>query len=74
MHIRKTLIAALAVAIALNTGPRPAESSGEIAVMTPVDELEIATAEDSLEFYRDVEFYAWLDSVLEEEKPEQGGA
>jgi hypothetical protein len=30
-----------------------------------VDGLEIVTAEDSLEFYRDVEFYAWLDTVLE---------
>ena len=38
-----------------------------------VDEFEILAAEDSLEFYRDVEFYAWLDTVLDEEAAPEGG-
>jgi hypothetical protein len=31
------------------------------------DKLEIIAAEDSLEFYRDVDFYAWLDAELDED-------
>lgn len=37
-----------------------------VALIEPVDEMEIVTAEDSLEFYRDVEFYAWLADMDEQ--------
>jgi hypothetical protein len=50
--------AAAIVAVLVARGPEPEQQ-------TAVDELDIVTAEDSLEFYRDVEFYAWLDTVLE---------
>jgi hypothetical protein len=30
------------------------------------DKLEIIASEDSLEFYRDVDFYAWLESELDD--------
>jgi len=62
--------AVLAVVLLVN----PASQSIDQAAFGPVDELEIIAAEDSLEFYRDVEFYAWLDSVLDEETTPEGGA
>lgn len=55
--------AVIAVMLSLN----PSRQTEQIAVAAQVDELEIVTAEDSLEFYRDVEFYAWLDTVIDEE-------
>jgi hypothetical protein len=59
--------AAVAVAVLLINHPRELSPQGEqVAVNAPVDEMEIVTAEDSLEFYRDVEFYAWLDTVIDE--------
>ncbi|HYM35216.1 MAG TPA: hypothetical protein VET48_07435 [Steroidobacteraceae bacterium] len=36
------------------------------------DELEIVTSEDSLEFYRDVEFYAWLADADDNPAEESG--
>jgi hypothetical protein len=60
---------AAAATIAFMFLNHPKESvSGEeqVATLTPVDEMDIVTAEDSLEFYRDVEFYAWLDTVIDE--------
>ena len=62
--------AALIIVLLTNSGQRETD---ELAALEPVDELEILTAEDSLEFYRDVEFYAWLDTVLEEEPVVESG-
>jgi hypothetical protein len=60
--------AAAVVAVLLMNRPQElAPQMEQIAMMAPVDEMEIVTAEDSLEFYRDVEFYAWLDTVIDEE-------
>ncbi len=64
----------LAVIVSLNPRSGSIEQSGAQLAMAPVDELEIVTAEDSLEFYRDVEFYAWLDTVLDDESTESSGA
>src|SRR5262245_24117696 len=69
--------AALTVTLLLNSGrqtvdPEVNPIDAQIA-LSPVEEIEIVTAEDSLEFYRDVEFYAWLDSVLEDEPAEPSG-
>lgn len=61
--------AVLAVVLVMN----PARQQVEQAALEPVDEFEILAAEDSLEFYRDVEFYAWLDTVLDEEVAREGG-
>jgi hypothetical protein len=59
--------AAAVVAVLLMNHPQEVSLPGEqVAINTPVDEMEIVTAEDSLEFYRDVEFYAWLDTVIDE--------
>jgi hypothetical protein len=70
--------AVLTVMVTMNSAHQPdadlAAAAGGVQSAAPVDELEIVTAEDSLEFYRDVEFYAWLDMVLEEEPTEAGGA
>ena len=68
--------AVLAVTVSLNV-PNSVPNTGGVEdqqmAMTPVDEFEIATAEDSIEFYRDVEFYAWLDTVLDEEPADKSG-
>ncbi len=56
--------AVVAVLLSVNLVQQDAQQMAATAV---VDELEIVTAEDSLEFYRDVEFYAWLDTVLDDE-------
>lgn len=45
--------------------------SGDVGA---ADELEIMTAEDSLDFYRDMEFYAWLDGELDDAPAEETGA
>jgi hypothetical protein len=58
--------AVFAVMIAINS---PHRDAAQLAVAGTVDDMEILTAEDSLEFYRDVDFYAWLDSVLDDETP-----
>ena len=34
-----------------------------------IDDMEIVTADDSLEFYRDVDFYTWLAVIDEEAVP-----
>jgi len=61
-----TAAAVLAIVVTFN----PARHSTEaIAPIAQVDEMEIVTADDSLEFYRDVEFYAWLDTVIDDENP-----
>jgi len=63
--------AAAVIAVLLAVDPTrltdPEMPDVEPAIASTVDELEIVTAEDSLEFYRDVEFYAWLA-----EQDEQG--
>jgi hypothetical protein len=62
--------AAAVVAVLFVQQPAPEQ----VAITTPtsspvavIDAMDIVTAEDSLEFYRDVDFYAWLDSVIDEE-------
>jgi hypothetical protein len=65
--------AVLAVTVSLNVANQTNVDDEQQLALTPVDELEIVTAEDSLEFYRDVEFYAWLDTVLDEVPAEQSG-
>jgi anti-sigma-K factor RskA len=68
-----TAAAVLAIVIALNPARQP---NSQNAVVAQVDEMEIVNAEDGIEFYRDVEFYAWLDSVIDEESaaPAEGEA
>ena len=66
--------AVLAVLLAFNSGNVSMQREDAQVALAPLDEFEIVTAEDSLEFYRDVEFYAWLDTVLEEEPAEPSGA
>ena len=66
-------VAAAVLAVMLSTRTTLQESE-QVASAAPVDEFEIIAAEDSLEFYRDVEFYAWLDTVLEDEPTESNGA
>jgi hypothetical protein len=55
--------AAAIVAVLLVSEPKQVESDATVAL---VDEMDIVTAEDSLEFYRDVEFYSWLDAVIDD--------
>ena|SRR5215831_18036144 len=50
----------------------PTHHSADVNAGVVADELEMMTSEDSLDFYRDVEFYAWLDSVLPD-APEDNG-
>jgi hypothetical protein len=60
------------IAAILMLGPlKHRVDSGEVAA---ADELEIMTAEDSLDFYRDVEFYAWFDGELDDTSAEETGA
>ncbi|HTE41380.1 MAG TPA: hypothetical protein VK629_11145 [Steroidobacteraceae bacterium] len=66
--------AAAAVAVFLIGRPAPVTESQQVAA-APVDEFEIIAAEDSLEFYRDVDFYAWLaaaDADADEEPAPDG--
>jgi len=47
---------------------------GRIATPTPetvatVEDIELITAEDSLEMYENLEFYAWLDQAASEDFP-----
>lgn len=65
--------AVLAVLVTVNSFRQTIDPIDTQMALSPVEEIEIVTAEDSLEFYRDVEFYAWLDSVLEEEPQEPSG-
>jgi hypothetical protein len=65
-------VAAAVLAVMLSTSG--AHRDAEQMAVQPVDEFEIAAAEDSIEFYRDVEFYVWLDTVLEDEPAERSGA
>jgi hypothetical protein len=64
----------LAVMLTMNSARESVDQDDVQMALSPVEEIEIVTAEDSLEFYRDVEFYAWLDSVLEDEPVEPSGA
>ena len=67
--------AAAAAVLAVMLTVKPVHHGNmQTTAVTAADELEIVTAEDSLEFYRDVEFYAWLDTVLEEAPAEANGA
>jgi hypothetical protein len=64
---------AAAAALAMVLVASPPRQSPEQAAFEPVDEFEILAAEDSLEFYRDVEFYAWVGAVLDAEAAPEGG-
>ena len=61
--------AVLTVALLVN----PTRNQVEQQTLEPVDEFEIIAGEDELEFYRDVDFYAWLDTVLDEEIAKENG-
>jgi hypothetical protein len=52
----------LAVAMLSNRAPVT-----QIEAPAVVEDIEIITAEDSLEMYENLEFYAWLDEVSDEE-------
>jgi hypothetical protein len=65
-----TATAVIGAVLLFNPG-RYVEQGSAVAA---ADELEIVTGEDSLEFYRDVEFYAWLDTVLDDAPAEESGA
>jgi hypothetical protein len=65
-----TAAAVIATVLLLSPGRHQVEPGG----LTVADEIEIVTSEDSLEFYRDVEFYSWLDTVLEDAPAEESGA
>lgn len=65
--------AAAAAVLAVVLLMDPARQQSDRTAFDPVDEFEILAAEDSLEFYRDVEFYAWLDTVLDEQAAPDGG-
>ncbi|MBC7983902.1 MAG: hypothetical protein H7Y02_08615 [Candidatus Obscuribacterales bacterium] len=67
-------VAAAAVfALILATGPLRSDrdQSDPMLAAQPaeadLDDLELIASEDSLELYREIEFYAWLDSALNEE-------
>jgi hypothetical protein len=62
--------AATVLAVVITTQSPDVETPPE-ALAETVDEFDILTAEDSLEFYRDVEFYAWLDEELGEPDADQ---
>lgn len=57
--------AATAMMVVLVTSKQPLVEQ-PMAEIEHVDEMEIVTAEDSLEFYRDVEFYVWLADMDEQ--------
>ena len=59
--------AAIVAVLIMNRPQDGTQQIEQVAVIATVDELDIVTAEDSLEFYRDVEFYTWLDSVIDQE-------
>jgi hypothetical protein len=63
-----TATAVLAAILLFN----PARHSVDQSEVVVADELEMMTSEDSLDFYRDVEFYAWLDSVLPDPSDDNG--
>jgi hypothetical protein len=56
--------AAGVLAVAMLSNRAPVTHTETLAV---VDDIEIMTAEDSLEMYENLEFYAWLDEVSDEE-------
>ena len=60
--------AAAVVAVVVLTVNPARQPTTQLAAIDSVDTLEIITAEDSLEFYRDMDFYAWVDTVLDEEE------
>lgn len=68
-----TAAAVLTVIVTLSSFRHSVDPIDAQMALSPVEAIEIVTAEDSLEFYRDVEFYAWLDSVLEDEPAEPSG-
>jgi len=63
-----TATAIIAAILFFNPARYPTDTNAAVVA----DELEMMTSEDSLDFYRDVEFYAWLDSVLPD-TPEDNG-
>jgi hypothetical protein len=56
-------VAAIAFAVLLMLGAPEVELPN-----TEVDNLEILTAEDDLEMYRDLEFYWWLEQQLDSQQ------
>lgn len=65
--IGATAAAVVAVMLTTNTAPPRAP----VAAISNDQVWEIVTAEDGLEFYRDMEFYAWLGALDEEQAPAQ---
>jgi hypothetical protein len=62
--VSATVAAVLAVMLMPNQAQHPIQPAPLAGDMP--DKIEILAAEDGLEFYRDVEFYAWLDTVLDD--------
>jgi hypothetical protein len=64
---------AAATVVAMVLTNHSARESKQMAVTVAdavsIDDMEIVTADDSLEFYRDVDFYAWLAVIDEEAVP-----
>ena len=56
-------VAALAFGVLLMLGPPEVELPA-----TEIDSLEILTAEDDLEMYKDLEFYWWLEQEMDSQQ------
>jgi hypothetical protein len=59
----------IAVALTNHLAPETQQMTATVADAVSIDDMEIVTADDSLEFYRDVDFYAWLAVIDEEAVP-----
>jgi hypothetical protein len=64
-----TGVAAAAVIALVLTNQSAHQTAERVAATAAVDEMEIVTADDSLEFYRDVDFYTWLAVIDEDSVP-----
>jgi hypothetical protein len=62
--------AAGVLAVAMLSNRAPVTQPDAVAV---VEDIEIMTAGDSLEMYENLEFYAWLDEVSDEELADENG-
>lgn len=65
--------AAAAVAVMLTTNPLQRQRA-PVAAISNEQVWEIMTAEDNLELYRDMEFYAWLGALDDEQASAQPAA
>jgi hypothetical protein len=64
-----TGVAAAAVIALFLTNQSAHQTTERVAATAAVDEMEIVTADDSLEFYRDVDFYTWLAVIDDDSVP-----